>query len=147
MIHRCLRCELAFETPLTQPRRCGNCGSPLWNKPRKRAKGAGRPAGDLEKRKRKATPNPTPVAAEEVQDREEGCGIFGGIELPDPVKVMIAEVARDIEEVTGFSGVFPEPVIPDPPKPARIVSRKRVKPERTTTDSDRQTLVKDPEVW
>jgi hypothetical protein len=43
--HKCLRCLGKWETVLGEPKRCGVCGSPLWNRAPVRKAGAGRPKG------------------------------------------------------------------------------------------------------
>lgn len=43
--YKCLRCNGIWTTVLERPKRCGVCGSALWEKKRVRAKGAGRPNG------------------------------------------------------------------------------------------------------
>ena len=166
MRHQCQRCDEHFDSSLEKPKRCGECGSPLWDTPRQRAKGAGRPPRELRKRKAKAKKKLaelTPVVASPDQRRTFGVDLATGpdetVEMPwdvpipeIPSAIVEKELVRDLGRIA--SGVkevaeVQAQMTPEPLSPIRVsrVRANKIKPERATTDADKQTLVKDPEAW
>jgi hypothetical protein len=90
----CIRCEKTFNSGKKSPKRCALCGSVLWNSPRVRLPGAGRPVRVPVGK----------VSANEVEERSDGKST-GGVDGRGSGEVLEASGAGLVDEgVLGVGG-------------------------------------------